>query len=71
VAEDVVVALEAVEVVEDERPGPALLGVQRLAEVAHELAAVAQAGQRVGERLRAGVGEHREVREERHAEAAR
>jgi hypothetical protein len=44
--------------------------VQRLAEVAHELAAVAQAGQRVGERLRASVGEHREVREERDAEAA-
>jgi len=58
--EDVVVALEAVEVVEDERARRRRGGVQRLLEVAHELAAVAQAGERVGERFGARVGEHRE-----------
>ena len=68
-AEDVVVALEAVEVVEDEGVRRAVLGVQRVLEVAHQPPPVAEAGERIGQRLAPRVGKHREVREERHPEA--
>ena len=68
VAEGVVVGLEAVEVVEHEDRRDPPQGEDVL-EVAHEAAAVAQAGERVGQRLRAAVAEHRQVDEEGHREA--
>jgi hypothetical protein len=70
VAEGVVVVLEAVEVEEQEDPRRAVArGLQLDLEVAHELAAVAQAGQRVRERLAAAGGDHPQVLREGHGHA--
>ena len=67
VAEGVVVGLEAVEVVENERARRARF--ERALEVRQQPAAVAQAGQRVGQGFAARVVEDRQVGEEGHREA--
>ena len=66
VAEGVVVVLEAVEVEEHEHDRARVVGLgQQRGELARQRAAVAEAGQRVGQRLVARGAQHRDVLAER------
>jgi hypothetical protein len=68
--ERVVVALEAVEVEEDQRLRiPGYGGGQRVVNVVHELAAVAQTAERVGDRLLTAAAQQRDVLTQRQPSA--